>query len=438
MQLKIFEIYQSDNFSLKYEIIGGVTTFLSMLYIVVVNPIILSHAGIPFSGALTATVLVSFVSCLLMGIFSNSPIAVAPGMGINAFFTYAIVQNMQVSWQIALGIVFWSGIIFTFLSMINLRALIVKAIPCQVRYAVVCGIGLLIAVVGLKAANVLAPNPENLIEMADLNVSFILFLVGLLVTGVLIYYGYTGALIIGIIGVTVIYFSLSFLFPSLGLQAKFNGFIAMPDFSTFGQLDLVNSLSIAFWPAIFAFLFTTMFDSLAGIIGVCEVGNLLDEKGDPKNLKEILTVDGLAGVFSGIFGTSSAISYIESATGIKSGARTGVSAIIIGFLFLPFLFLSPLLSLVPSVATAPVLFIVGIYMMKLIGNIKWQQIEEAIPALITILIIPLTSSITHGMILGLLLWSFFRALVGKIKDISNTLIVLNILSIGLLIIETIF
>lgn len=435
MQLKISDAFKEDDFSFKRETVGGVTTFLSMMYIIIVNPVILSQAGIPFAGALTATIVVSFIGCILMGVFSNNPIAIAPGMGINAFFTYTVVQQMHVSWQIALGVVFWSGIIFTILSITNIRTKIIKAIPKQIRYAVVAGIGLLIAFLALKSANIVAPDTDNMIKMANINISFILFMLGLLFIGILTYYNYSSSLILGIVGITVIYLLLNLFFPSLELSIKFSGIVSMPDFSVFGQLDLVNSLSIALWPAIFAFIFTVLFDSLAGAIGICEAGNLLDDKGEPRNFKQILTVEGISGILSGIFGTSSAIGYIESITGIKAGTKTGFGVIVTGLLFLPFLFLSPLLSLVPAVATAPVLFIVGVHMIRLVIDIDWDNIPEAVPALLTMFIIPLTGSITHGVILGLILWTAFKLFISGFKDLSYTLVILNLLSIVLLVIE---
>lgn len=434
---KILSATTDSQFSLKKECLGGITTFLSMMYIIVVNPMILSQAGVPYDGALTATLLVSFIGCVSMGIFSNNPIAVAPGMGINAFFTYAIVQHMNVSWQIALGVVFWSGILFTLMSLSNIRAILIMAIPKQIRHAVVVGIGLLIAVIALKSANIISSDPVNMIQMSKLNISFALFLGGLLFTGFLIYLRYSSAMILGVVLITVIYLLIDSLFPNLALSTHFNGILSMPNFSTFAQLDLINSLSIALWPAMFAFIFTILFDSMTGAIGVCEAGGLVDKNGDPRNFKEILAVDGISGVISGILGTSSAIGYIESVAGIEVGARTGISAIVTGFLFLPFLFLSPLLALVPAVATAPVLFIVGIYMVKTVRDIEWENIQEAISALLTILIIPLTGSITHGVILGLLLWNGFKIMTVGIKGVSKTLLVINILSIVLLALDVI-
>ena len=340
MILKILTASIDPLFSFKKECLGGITTFLSMMYIIVVNPMILSQAGVPYDGALTATLLVSFIGCVAMGIFSNNPIAVAPGMGINAFFTYTIVQHMNISWQVALGVVFWSGILFTLMSLSNIRAILIMAIPKQIRHAVVAGIGLLIAVLALKSANIISLDPVNMIQMSKLNISYILFLAGLLFIGVLMHLGYSSAMILGVIVITGIYLSLDFLVPSLALPTHFNGFVSMPNFSTFAQLDMINSLSITLWPAIFAFIFTILFDSMAGAIGVCEAGGLVDENGDPRNFKEILAVDGFSGVLSGVLGTSSAIGYIESVAGIEVGSRTGISAVITGFLFLPFLFLS--------------------------------------------------------------------------------------------------
>ncbi|WHN65688.1 NCS2 family permease [Cysteiniphilum sp. QT6929] len=428
---------KSQSVNVKTEFISAITTFLAMMYIIVVNPLILADAGIPYAAALTATITVSAIGCILMGVFANNPIAVAPGMGINAFFTYAIVVHMQISWQVALGVVFWSGVIFTILSILNLRTYIIRAIPQQIRYAVVSGIGLLIAVIALKSADVVMPSQTNMIQMAPLNLSYILFLLGLLVVGILLYHRVKGALIISILLTSTLYFMVTVFFPEVGDHIKWQGIFSMPDFSIFFQLDLISSLSIALWPAIFAFLFTTLFDSLSGLIGVCEAGQLLDKNGDPRNIKEALTVDAISGVLSGLFGTSSAVSYIESAAGIEEGAKTGLNAIFVGLLFLPFLFFAPLLSMVPKVATAPALMIVGVYMMKMVTKIQWTKIDEALPAILIILIIPLSSSITHGIILGIIMWLLMKFFTKQRDQIDITLTIIGVLSLLLLIIEAI-
>ncbi|MGQ4001704.1 NCS2 family permease [Francisellaceae bacterium CB299] len=434
MLLKILENKNSQSFSLKTEVIAGATTFLAMMYIIIVNPVILAQAGIPYSAAVTTTVITSVVCCVIMGVFSNSPIALAPGMGLNAFFTYSIVESLGVSWQVALGIVFWSGLIFTLLCLVNLRKLIIEAIPHQIRYAMVCGIGLLIAVVGLKSANIVAVSATGF-DVMPLNLSSLLFLVGLVFVCVMIYYNVTAALIISIVFISVLYFLVCILFPSLGSSFNYHGILASPDFSSFFQLDLKHSFTLALFPAIFAFLFSTMFDGLSGVLGISEAGDMYDENGDPKNFSEILTVNGIASIVSGLFGTSPAIGYIESVAGVKEGGRTGVTAIVAGILFIPFLFLSPLLVLVPGFATAPVLLVIAMYMVSAITKIQWQDIEESVPCLLVILIIPLTNSITHGIIFGLLIWTLIRLCTGRVKDVSITLIIINLLSIFLLVSE---
>ena len=434
MLLKILENKNSQSFSLKTEVIAGATTFLAMMYIIIVNPVILAQAGIPYSAAVTTTVITSVVCCVIMGVFSNSPIALAPGMGLNAFFTYSIVESLGVSWQVALGIVFWSGLIFTLLCLVNLRKLIIEAIPHQIRYAMVCGIGLLIAVVGLKSANIVAVSATGF-DVMPLNLSSLLFLVGLVFVCVMIYYNVTAALIISILFISVLYFLVCILFPSLGSSFNYHGILASPDFSSFFQLDLKHSFTLALFPAIFAFLFSTMFDGLSGVLGISEAGDMYDENGDPKNFSEILTVNGIASIVSGLFGTSPAIGYIESVAGVKEGGRTGVTAIVAGILFIPFLFLSPLLVLVPGFATAPVLLVIAMYMVSAITKIQWQDIEESVPCLLVILIIPLTNSITHGIIFGLLIWTLIRLCTGRVKDVSITLIIINLLSIFLLVSE---
>lgn len=434
MLLKILENKGSKDFSLKTEVIAGATTFLAMMYIIIVNPVILAQAGIPYGAAVTTTVITAMVCCMLMGIFSNSPIAVAPGMGLNAFFTYSIVGSLGISWQVALGIVFWSGLIFTLLCLVNLRKLIMEAIPHQIRYALVCGIGLLIAVVGLKSANLIAVSATGF-DVVPLSLSSLLFFVGLVFVCVLVYFNVTAALVISIISISVLYFLISILFPGLGRSFNFDGILALPDFSSFFQLDLRHSFTLALFPAIFAFLFSTMFDALSGVLGVSKSGDMYDENGDPKNFTEILTVNSVSSMVSGLFGTSPAVGYIESVAGVKEGGRTGVTAIVAGLLFIPFLFLSPILILVPGFATAPVLVVIAMYMVSALTKIQWHDIEESLPCLLVILIIPLTNSITHGIVYGLLTWTLIRLCIGRAKEISITLMIINLLSVILLVSE---
>jgi len=432
-----FSKYKTD---FKTEIIAGITTFLATMYIIVVNPAIVSNTGMSFAGVLTATILVSAFSSIAMGIYAKNPIVLAPGMGLNAFFTYSVVLGMGVKWEVALGGIFWSGIIFLLLSVFNIRTEILRAIPKQIRYAITAGIGLFITFIGFVNAKFVIANPATLVGIGKFDAVTITFLIGLLITAFLVVKRIKGALIIGIAITTIMaipigrfYGDASAINFGTSTLVTFAGVFSSPDFSVFFKMDLINSLSLAMWPVIFAFLFTDMFDSISTFIGVSEAAGLIDENGEPKNIKEALIVDALGTTFSGIFGTSAATSYIESATGVEEGGRTGLTAIIAGLLFLPFMFLSPLLSVVPSIATAPALILVGVFMMKPVTKIHWDQFDDAIPAFFGMFLIPLTYSITQGIIWSFISWTVIKLALGKYKEVSWVLIVIDILAILLLV-----
>ncbi len=390
----------------------------------------------PFSAVLTATVLVSAFSSILMGVYANTPIVLAPGMGLNAFFTYTVVIGMGVPWTKALGAVFWSGIIFFLMSIFNIRTQILKAIPKQLRYGIAVGIGLFIAVIGLKNTGFLTANPATIIARGPLTASTLTFLVGLIITSVMVIRKLNGALILGIVMTTCLAIPLGRLWGDGQPTVIWQGFHASPDFSLLFALDLKGSLALSFWPVIFTLLFTDMFDSIATFLGIAEAGNLKDESGDPKNIKECLIVDSFATTIAGLLGSSSGTSYIESSTGIKEGGRTGLVAVTAGMLFLPFMFLSPLLSVVPALATAPALVLVGVFMMKPVQKINWEQFDDAIPAFLSALLIPLTNSITQGIIWGFLSWLLIKFIIGKHRELSWTFLVINMFAVLSLFLES--
>lgn len=432
-----FSKYKTD---FKTEIIAGITTFLATMYIIVVNPAIVSNTGMSFAGVLTATILVSAFSSIAMGIYAKNPIVLAPGMGLNAFFTYSVVLGMGIPWEVALGGIFWSGIIFLLLSVFNIRTEILRAIPKQIRYAITAGIGLFITFIGFVNAKFVIANPATLVGIGKFDAVTITFLIGLLITALLVVKRIKGALIMGIAITTILaipigrfYGDASAINFGTSTLVTFAGIFSAPDFSVFFKMDLFNSLSLAMWPVIFAFLFTDMFDSISTFIGVSEAAGLIDENGEPKNVKEALIVDAIGTTISGVFGTSAATSYIESATGVEEGGRTGLTAIIAGLLFLPFMFLSPLLSVVPSIATAPALILVGVFMMKPITKIHWDQFDDAIPAFFGMILIPLTYSITQGIIWSFISWTVIKLAIGKYKEVSWVLVVIDILAILLLV-----
>lgn len=420
--------FEKNNTNLRTEIIAGITSFLATMYIIVVNPTIISASGMSFNGVLTATVLVSAISSIGMGLYARNPIVLAPGMGINAFFTYTIVLGMKVPWQTALGAVFWSGVIFILLSVCNIRTQIVKAIPDQLRYAIAAGIGLFITLIGFANADFIVANKATLIGRGPLTPATLTFLVGLAVTGVLVAKRFKGALIAGIVLTTLGAVPLGRLWGGAKL-VNWNGLVSTPDFSLFFQLDLTGSLALSMWPVIFAFLFTDMFDSLSTFVGVAEAGNIKEADGSPRNIKQSLIVDGFSTALSGLFGTSSGTSYIESATGIEEGGRSGLTAVVAGLLFLPFMFLSPLLSIVPAIATAPALVIVGVFMIRPITAIRWSEFDSAIPAFLAMFLIPATYSITQGIIWGFLSWTLIKFLTGKRHEIPLSLLVIDLLAI---------
>ncbi len=412
----------------KTEIIAGITTFLATMYIIIVNPGILSETGMPFNAVLTATVLVSAFSSIMMGIYAKNPIVLAPGMGLNTFFAFSVVLGMKIPWETALGAVFWSGIIFLLLSIFNIRTKIVQAIPQQIRFAVSAGIGFFITLIGFVNAGFIVDNPATLISFGGLNITTLTFLIGLFITAIFVVKRIKGALILGIVITTLITIPIGRVYGTEKLL-MWKGFFDMPDFSLIFKLDLIGSLSMAMFPVIFAFLFTDMFASLSTFVGVAEAGELKDENGDPRNIKESLIVDAVSTTISGLFGTSSGTSYIESATGIEEGGRSGFTAVVAGILFLPFMFFSPILSMIPSIATATALVLVGVFMMKPVAKINWEKFDDAIPAFLTLILIPLTYSITQGIILGFLSWTFIKLITGKKEEVSVMLIIIDILAI---------
>ena len=432
--------FARNSTNLRTEIIAGITTFVSGMYIIIVNPAILADAGIPYSASLTSTVVLSAFASIAMGIYAKNPIMMAPGMGINAYFTFTVVQGMGVSPEIALGTLFWTGITFILLSVFNIRSLIIESIPETIRLAGAVGIGLFIALIGLvKSGFIVAKVPFS--GVGDINAVILTFLVGLVITIILVVKKYKGALIIGIIITTMLAWPIGRWYGDVTTVSgisnliDWKGYYAAPDFSWFFKLDIIASLKYTYIPVVFAMLFVDMFDSITTFVGVAEAGNLKDKNGDPRNMKQSMVVDGMATLFAGVFGTSSGTAYIESASGIQVGGRTGLTAVVVGILFLPFMFFSPLIELIPAIATAPVLIIVGAFMAGSLKKINWQELEEAIPAFLTIILIPLTYSITQGILYGLLTYTLIKLFTGKKSEISPTLIIIDILAIPMLAVE---
>ncbi len=408
------------------EVRAGIATFLTMAYIIVVNPGILSNTGMPFAGVLFATVLVASLSSILMGLVTNLPFAIAPGMGLNAFFAFSLCIGMKIPWQTALGVVFVSGVIFLILSITGVRQAIVQSIPASLRYGVAAGIGLFLSIIGLTSVKFIVTSPATTVTFGGINPTTILFLIGLAITGILIARKVKGSLIIGIAATSLLALIASKTIDgTAGMITVPDSIFAVPSLDVFFQLDILGALTVSMAAPIFTFLFTDIFDSLSTFLGVSEVGGFIEKDGQPKNVGKALLVDAVSTTISGLFGTSSGTTYIESASGIEEGGRTGLTAVVTGLLFLPFMFLSPLLSFVPAVATAPILVLIGLFMMKPVAKIAWDDYEEAIPAFLALILIPLTYSITQGIVWGFLSYTVLKILKGKIRELPLMIYIID-------------
>ncbi len=413
------------------EIVAGITTFLTMSYIVVVNPAILSTpgTGMPFSGALTATVLVCFTMTLLMGVYAKLPFGVAPGMGLNAFFAYTLIINGGIPWPVALGIIFWAGVLFLLISATPLRERIAMAIPPALRAATAAGIGLLLTFIGLQNSGFVAANPATIVGVGALDHRAILTLAALVVSVWLARRNNPFAYLAGIALVTVVAWTAGYV------TAPATWFSA-PDFSSvFLKLDVVGALQLALVPAIITVMMTDLFDSLSTFIGVAHAANLVDDKGEPKNLRQGLIVDAFATLGAGLFGTSSGTAYVESIAGIRMGGRTGLTAVVTACCFLPCLFIAPLASAIPNYATSAVLILVGVAMFQSVTRVEFDRLEIAVPAFATLILIPLTFSITQGILWGFILHAVLHAVAGKAREVTGAAWGLAAVSVVLLVIE---
>ena len=412
------------------EAIAGVTTFFTMAYIVVVNPAILATegTGLPFAAVMTATVLLAASMTLFMGLYARLPFAVAPGMGINAFFTFGLVLGKKIPAATALGIVFWAGVIFVVVSATGLRVAIARSIPKNLRAATGVGIGLFLSFIGLKSAGVVAANPVTLVQLGKLDAKALLALGGVAVAVVLLRKKSPFAFLATIALVTL----ASIPFGGVTMPAKV---VAMPDFSLVGKLDIVSALRPALAPAIVAILLTDLFDSISTFIGVSQAAGLVDEEGEPVRLKEGLVVDAFATLFAGVLGTSSGTAYIESAAGVEVGGRTGRTAIVTALCFVPCLFLGPIAQAVPAQATAPVLVVVGALMFRSVRMLALDALEDVVPAFLTILLVPLTFSITQGILWGFVAHVVLYTLAGRAREVRPGTWALAGVSVALLVIE---
>ncbi|MGQ1908752.1 NCS2 family permease [Marinifilum sp. RC60d5] len=423
---KFFNITGNKS-TLRTEIIAGITTFMTMAYILAVNPGILSATGMDKGAVFTATALSAVIATLVMALVAKLPFALAPGMGLNAFFAFTVVLGMGYSWQFALTAVFLEGIIFLILTAFNIRELIVNSIPLNLKHAVSVGIGLFIAFIGLKGAGVIIDNPATLVSLGNMkDPSVIVGLVGILLTGVLFAKNVKGSLLIGILFSTVLALILGVAHMPDNYQ-----FVSLPPSLSpiFFQFDFSQIFTIDMAIVLFTFLFVDMFDTVGTLVGVASKADMLDKDGRVPRVKQALFADAIGTFFGSILGTSTVTTYVESAAGVSEGGKTGMTALTTAIMFALALLFAPIFIMIPSAATAPALVIVGLFMMSPIMKIDLNDFTESIPAFLCIIMMPLTYSIADGIVFGMLSFVALKLFTGRYKEISPVMIVIAILFI---------
>ena len=405
--------------SVKTEVLAGFTTFLTIAYIIFVNPAILSQTGMDFNAVFVATCVAAAIGTMVMGLVANYPIALAPGMGLNAYFTFAVVKGMGVPWETALGAVFISGVIFVIITSLKIREQIVNAIPHSLKLAISAGVGLFLAIIGLKGAGVITGSEATMVTLGNVAAPTTLLAVfGFFVIVALEYRKVTGAIIIGVLLVTL----LSVL---LGMT-EFKGVFAAPPSiePTFMKMDIASAINAGLIGVIFIFFFIDLFDTTGTLIGVSHRAGLLDKDGKLPRLKRALFADSTAIMAGGVLGTSSVTAYVESAAGTSVGGRTGLTAVVVALLFLAALFLSPLAGTVPAYATAPALCYVAVLMTRGLAEIDWDDLTESAPAVITAVGMPFTYSIADGIAFGFISYAVIKVLAGRFRDLSPMVLVI--------------
>src|SRR5271169_5553726 len=415
--------FAENQTSVRQELLGGLTTFVTMAYIVVVNPQILAQAGMPADGVVFATCLSAAAATLVMGLYANYPIALAPGMSLNAYFTYSVCLAMHVPWQTALAVVFFSGVLFLVLTVTRVREQIVNGVPDCLKYSTATGIGMFIAFVGLRNAKLVVANPATFVGLgnfSDKEVQTACF--GLALTIVLMARKINGGILIAIFITTVVGILR-------GISHWPSAILSLPHpSSTFLKLDFRGAIHLGLLEILFAFLFVDLFDNVGTLVGVCEQGGFMREGKIPR-VGRVLVADAVGTIVGSLTGTSTVTSYIESAAGVAAGARTGLSNVAVAALFLLAMFCSPLATAIPAYATAPALILVGVLMSQSIAQIKWQDFSEALPAFITMLVTPLAFSIATGLSLGLISYTVVKLAAGKFREINTLIWVLTVLFI---------
>ncbi|MDC7712815.1 NCS2 family permease [Vogesella sp. LYT5W] len=422
MLLESFFKLKEHGTDVKTEVIAGFTTFLTMAYIVIVNPAILSLTGMDFNAVFVATCLAAALGTGIMALVANYPIALAPGMGLNAYFTFTVVQGMGVPWQAALGAVFISGIVFLAVSLFKVREAIVNAIPQSLKFAISAGVGLFLAIIALKNAGVVADHPATLVTLGNLHdPKVLLAILGFFIIVALEYRRVHGSIIIGILAVTV-------LSVVLGLS-NFEGVVApVPSMApTFMHMDLQGAMSAGLLGVIFVFFFVDLFDTTGTLVGVSHRAGLLDKDGKLPRLKRALMADSIAITAGAAMGTSSTTAYIESAAGTAVGGRTGLTALVVAILFLACLWISPLAKTVPAYATAPALCYVAVLMTRGLAEIDWDDLTESAPAVMTAVAMPFTFSIADGIAFGFISYAVIKILAGRFADLKPAVLVIAVL-----------
>ena len=410
---KVFKLESHDTTAMK-ELMAGITTFITMAYIIFVNPQMMSASGMDQGASFVGTCLAAALACFIMGFYANWPVGLAPGMGLNAFFTYNVVNEMGYSWEVALGAVFLAGVLFVIMSVTPLRRWMLDSIPLNLRIAMGSGVGLFIGFIGLKSGGLIVDNEANFLSLGDFSQpETLLSALGFLLISILAIRNVPGAIIIGVLTIT-----LAGVF--LGL-VQFQGVLALPpDLApTFMQLDILGAFDLTMISVIISFLFVNFFDTTGTLLGVANRAKLIDASGNAQNLDKALKADSSSSVLGALFGCAPVTSYVESSAGIEAGGRTGLTAVVVGIFFLIAIFFSPLASIVPAYATAGALIYVAILMLGGMEKLDWSDASELLPALIMIVMIPLTFSIANGIALGFIAYVVIKISIGDLKKISS-------------------
>lgn len=414
---KFFKIREKGS-SIRTEMIAGFTTFIALAYIMFVNPNILAEAGIPKEAAVASTIWIAALATTMMGVFANYPVALAPGMGLNAFFAFYVVGVLHLHWTVALGAVFFSGVVFFILTLGGIRQAIINAVPADLKTAIGVGIGTFIAFIGLKGSGLIVSDAATFITLGSVIApTTMLSLFSLLLTAALMARNVQGSILIGIVVTTILAMVLGYT-PAPQTLADIIS-TSVPSMSaTFGQLDLMGAWNYGIVSIIFTFTVVELFDNMGTLIGLTSKAKMVKPDGQIENIDRALTTDAVGTMASAVFGTSTVTSYIESAAGVAAGGRTGLTAVTVALLFLVSLAFAPLIGLVPGFATTPALILVGAMMMADVGKINWQDYTVALPAFLTIMMMPMTSSIANGFAFGFVSYAILKACAGRTKDVS--------------------